>query len=57
MTTAKSVSKRIRITKNGKVVRRPMAVDHFRTRKNGKQVQSRRKTRSIDYPIRKLLNY
>lgn len=57
MTIAKSVSKRIRITKNGKAVRRPMAVDHFRTRKNGTQVQSRRKTRSIDYPLRKLLNY
>lgn len=57
MTIAKSVSKRIRITKNGKAVRRPMAVDHFRTRKNGVQVQSRRKTRSIDYPLKKLLNY
>jgi ribosomal protein L35 len=57
MSLAKSVSKRIRITKNGKVVRRPMAVDHFRTRKNGKGIQSRRKTRGLDYPLKKIKNY
>ena len=57
MSLAKSVSKRIRITKNGKAVRRPMAVDHFRTRKNGRKIQGQRKNRSLDYPLRKLTNY
>jgi ribosomal protein L35 len=57
MSLAKSVSKRIRITKNGKVVRRPMAVDHFRTRKNGRAIQGQRKTRSLDYPLKKIKNY
>jgi ribosomal protein L35 len=53
----KSVQKRIRITKNGKIVRRPMAVDHFRTRKSPKVIQATRKTLSLDYPIKKILNY
>jgi|GEM_PF-2099905 len=30
----KSVTKRIRITRNGKVVRRRMGVDHFKARKS-----------------------
>ena len=57
MSMSKSVSKRIRITKNGKIVRRPMAVDHFRTRKNGKGIQGKRKSMSLDYPIKKLMSY
>jgi ribosomal protein L35 len=57
MSIAKSVTKRIRITKNGKIVRRPMGVDHFRTRKTGRGVQNKRKTLSLDYPLSKLKNY
>lgn len=53
----KSVSKRIRVTKNGKVVRRPMAVDHFRTRKTGRGIQNKRKTLSLNYPLKKLNSY
>jgi len=53
----KSITKRIRITKNKKVVRRPMAVDHFRTRSTQKGIQKKRKNRGLNYPLKKLLNY
>ncbi len=38
----KSISSRIRITKNGKVMRRTMAVGHFRTRKSGSNLLRKR---------------
>jgi ribosomal protein L35 len=53
----KSLSKRIKITKNKKIVRRFMAIDHFRTRKTTKNVRRKNKTASLDYPIKKILNY
>lgn len=40
--TTKSFSKRIRITKTGKAVRRPMGVNHFKTRKNAKGIRNKR---------------
>ncbi len=57
MSIAKSVSKRIRITKNGKAVRRGMGASHFRTRKNGRAIQGLRKSQSLDYPLKKLKSY
>jgi len=57
MSLKKSVAKRIRITRNGKIVRRSMAVDHFRTRKNGRAIQRKRKTLSLNYPMKRLTNY
>jgi ribosomal protein L35 len=57
MSGTKSLAKRIRITKNGKVVRRSMAVDHFRTRQNAKSIRNKRKTRTLNFPLKKLLNY
>ena len=53
----KSLSKRIRITKNGKIVRRPMAVDHFRTRTSAKNIRNKRKTRSLNFSLKTLKNY
>lgn len=53
----KSFSKRIRITKNGKVVRRSMGMNHFRTRTTQKNIRGKSKSRGLDYPMRKLLNY
>jgi ribosomal protein L35 len=53
----KSVSKRIRVTKNGKIIRRSTAIDHFHTRKNQKRLRNKRKTLSVDYPAKKILNY
>ena len=42
-----SVSDRIRITKTGKILRRPMGVNHFRAKKTGKQRMGKRGTRSL----------
>ena len=57
MHSSKSFSKRVRITKNGKIVRRKMAVNHFRTRANAKGIRAKRKTTSLNYPMKKLANY
>lgn len=39
----KSYSKRMRVTKNGKIMRRQMAQDHFRAKRTGKQTRNKRK--------------
>ena len=39
---SKSFSKRIRITRNGKAIRRPMGVNHFKTRKNANGIRKKR---------------
>ncbi len=57
MSVSKSLSKRVRITRNGKVVRRPMAVDHFRTRASQKNIRNKRKMRSLGLPMKTLLKY
>ena len=57
MSISKSLTKRVRITRNGKVVRRPLAVGHFRTRHTAKTIRNRRKTRSLNFPMKTLLNY
>lgn len=57
MSFSKALSKRVKITKNGKIVRRAMAIDHFRTRKNGRSIQKKRRTLSLNYPMRKIINY
>lgn len=53
----KSVSKRIRITKNGKMMRRSMGVNHFRTRSSQKNIRGKSKSRGLDYPKKNILNY
>ncbi|HVN26487.1 MAG TPA: 50S ribosomal protein L35 [Candidatus Paceibacterota bacterium] len=57
MALSKSLSKRIKITKNGKIVRRRMAVDHFRTSKSTKVNRNSTKLLSLNYPLKKLLSY
>ena len=54
MKTKKSIAQRITITKRGKVVRRPMNVNHFKTTKTKKNIRNGRKNRSLDYPVKKL---
>ena len=39
----KSFSKRFKITKTGKMLRRKMAQDHFRAKRSGKQTRNKRK--------------
>ena len=55
--TTKSLSKRIRVTRTGKIIRRLMATDHFRTRKSAKQIRNRKKGTSLDHPRKAILNY
>lgn len=54
---SKSFSKRIKITKNGKIVRRRMGVNHFRTRKNKKMNRDAKKTRGLDMSLKTLKAY
>lgn len=43
----KSFKKRFRVTKNGKMMRRRMAQDHFRAKRTGKQTRNKRKGMSL----------
>ena len=43
----KAVSKRIKITKTGKLMRRKMAQDHFRAKKRGVQLHRKRGDREL----------
>jgi ribosomal protein L35 len=43
MKTRKSISKRFKITKNGKILRRATGQDHYRAKKSRKQVRKGRK--------------
>lgn len=60
MKTRKSISKRFKITKTGKVLRRPCGQDHFRAKKTGKQIRKSRKwvrvSKPLEKKIKKLLN-
>ncbi|MBI2574071.1 MAG: 50S ribosomal protein L35 [Candidatus Wildermuthbacteria bacterium] len=41
--TKKAITKRFRLTKTGKVLRRPIGQDHHRSKKTGKQKRLTRK--------------
>jgi large subunit ribosomal protein L35 len=43
MKTRKSLAKRFKITKSGKVLRRPTGLDHYRAKKSGKKIRQSRK--------------
>ena len=43
MKTRKSILKRFKITKTGKVLRRPTGLDHYRAKKSGKKIRRSRK--------------
>ncbi len=43
MKTRKSILKRFKITKTGKILRRPTGLDHYRAKKPGKKVRAGRK--------------
>jgi len=44
MKTRKSIKKRFKITKTGKVLRKPSGQDHFRAKKTGKKKRQLRKS-------------
>lgn len=43
MKTRKSLTKRFKITKTGKILRRPTGQDHLRAKKSGKKIRQSRK--------------
>ena len=59
--TRKSVLKRFKITKTGKVLRRRAGLDHYQAKKSGNQKRRGRKMVEVSKPeakkIKKLLKY
>ncbi len=43
----KAVAKRLRMTKNGKIIRRKMSQGHFRANKSGKSIQGKRGSATV----------
>lgn len=41
--TRKSITKRFKITKTGKILRRATGLDHYRAKKTGKKIRQSRK--------------
>lgn len=41
--TRKSITKRFKITKTGKILRRPTGLNHYRAKKSGKKIRQSRK--------------
>jgi len=50
MKTRKSISKRFKITKNGKVQRRPIGQNHLRSKKTGDKKRKSRKWVAVSIP-------
>ncbi len=52
----KSISKRVRITKSGKILRRAMSLGHSRANKSTAQMKRKKGARLLDIKIRKVTN-
>jgi large subunit ribosomal protein L35 len=61
MKTRKSITKRFKITKTGKVLHKSPGQDHFRAKKSGKKVRQTRKWIALDKTaakqIKKMLKF
>ena len=55
MKTRKSISKRFKITKTGKVLRRLTGQNHFRAKKSSKRIQKGRKWILVSKPEAKII--
>ena len=53
--TRKTFTKRFRVTKNGKVIRRKMGSSHFRAKKSSSTKQSLRKTVTLNSSDRRAM--
>lgn len=53
MKTRKSITKRFKLTKQGKVLRRAIGQDHFRAKKSGKKERQLRKWVKVKGPLEK----
>ncbi len=60
MKTRKSILKRFKITKTGKILRRPTGLDHYRAKKSGEKIRKSRKwipvSKAETKKIRRLLS-
>ncbi len=50
MKSRKSILKRFKITKSGKILRRPTGLDHYRAKKSGKRIRKSRKWVPLSKP-------
>jgi len=59
--TRKSILKRFKITKTGKILRRATGLDHYRAKKSGKKIRQKRKwvklSKSEAKNIKRLMKY
>ena len=53
MKTKKSYTKRFKLTKTGKVLRRSTGQDHYRSKKTGKQIRQKRRWVELSKPLAK----
>jgi len=53
MKTRKSITKRFKVTKTGKVLRRAIGQDHFRAKKSGHHTRRTRKWVKVSNPLAK----
>ena len=51
----KSASKRIKVTKTGKMLHRPIAVNHFRSKKTGQKLLLKKQTSDIPKGYKKVV--
>jgi len=51
----KSVLKRIKLTKNKKIIRRISGQNHFRAKKNSKNIRLKKRVVNLDSCLRKLV--
>jgi large subunit ribosomal protein L35 len=47
MKTRKSIKKRFKVTKTGKILRRPTHLDHYLAKKSGKKTRQSRKLKEV----------
>jgi len=55
MKTRKSIKKRFKITKTGKVTRRAIGQDHLRGKKSGKRIRKTRKVKTLPAALAKTI--
>jgi len=53
--TRKSILKRFKITKTGKILRRPTGLNHYRMKKSGKKIRKSRKWISLSKSEAKII--
>ena len=55
MKTRKSITKRFKLTKNGKILRRATGLNHYRAKKSGKKIRKSRKWVALSKPEAKII--